>query len=111
MFASLKQLEEGETFLTQSRYEVAQDHHASHKLLDVFYTGRPLHTSNGRDFFGVCLNASSADDVAQEDDGSNTEYTLGGIQFPSVFFKGFERLLKVSDEVIGGLGLTTMSSL
>ena len=44
---SLQQLEERETFLTQSRYEVAQGHHASHKILDVFHTGRSLHSSDG----------------------------------------------------------------
>ena len=78
-------------------------HHASCKLLDVFYTGQLFHSGDGRDFLRVCLDPSSANDVAQKDTGLDTEYTLGGNQFPSVFFEGFERLLKVGDEVVGGL--------
>jgi hypothetical protein len=53
----------------------------------------------------VRLDPLSIDDVAQKDTGWDTKYTLSGIQFPSVFFEGFERLLEVNDEVIGGLRL------
>ena len=64
MFASLKQLEQGVTFLSEMWYEAAESRYASCKLLDVRYIGRPFQTSDGQDFFWFCLNASSADNVA-----------------------------------------------
>ena len=103
MLISLQQLEEGETFLTQSLYEVAQGRHASRKLLDVFDAGWAFHPSDDQDFLRVHLDPSSTDVVTQNDTRWDTKYALGGIQFPSVFFKGFELLLEVSDKVIGGL--------
>jgi hypothetical protein len=58
-----------------------------------------------RDLFGVCLNAPSTDDAAQEDTRWNTKYAICRIQLPPILFEGLECLLEVGDKLIGGLGL------
>lgn len=47
-------------------------------------TGRLLHVGDSRYLFGLCFDATAANDVPKEDTRWDTEDALGGIQFPSV---------------------------
>ena len=80
---ALRSLKKGSPFLSRCDMK-RQSSHAACMLLYILNACWPFHVGDGGDLVRIWLDASCADNVAQEDTGWNSKDVLRRVQLPSV---------------------------